>query len=245
MFIGGGNDSTKFSQSPYGSLVTASFFNTPRAVIVHSAVKVNYNVSNSLVLQKFAPSFISATIALARFAGVEPQVNGTWKNVGIIGLKHELTQPQRIQALQGGVFHYRKVTGLNYVINEQINSMQQNTNIISGNGDSPQISIERIKMQLNKELMMNAATNEQFIGGNLATASAEDIRLFVIAYLTTRTVDPNNAAKRDNLIISFQNIKIQFVQDYWMIQYSFVPNGPVNKMFFTGLILDPNIQIGF
>ena len=245
VFIGGGNDSTKFSQSPYGSLVTASFFNTPRAVIVHSAVKVNYNVSNSLVLQKFAPSFISATIALARFAGVEPQVNGTWKNVGIIGLKHELTQPQRIQALQGGVFHYRKVTGLNYVINEQINSMQQNTNIISGNGDSPQISIERIKMQLNKELMMNAATNEQFIGGNLATASAEDIRLFVIAYLTTRTVDPNNAAKRDNLIISFQNIKIQFVQDYWMIQYSFVPNGPVNKMFFTGLILDPNIQIGF
>lgn len=242
VFIGGGNDSTKFTQS-LGSIPTAQFFNTPRAVVVHSAVKVPYAVAGGNIQYKFAPSFISACLAMARFSGVEPQVNGTWKTVRITGLKHELSSAQRVTALQSGVLHYRKVTNLGYVINEQVNTMQININTIATNGDSPQISIERIKMQLNKELQLNAAV--RFVGGNLATASSEDVRLFVVEYLGTRTVDPNNAAKRDNLIMSFQDIKIKFVQDYWDIQYGFVPNGPINKVFFTGLILDPNIQIGF
>ena len=237
VFIGGGNDNTRFTQSPYGSIPVAAFYNTPRAVVVHSAVKVPYQTFGGQLQYKFAPTFISAAIAMARFSGVEPQVNGTWKTVGIYGLKHELSQPQRVQALQAGVFHYRKVTGLGYAINEQINTMQQNSNTVATNGDSPQISIERIKMQLNKELIQNAAI--RFVGGNLDTASATDVTTFVTGYLQGRTVTPTV----DNLIISFAQVKAVFTQDYWQVTYGFVPNGPVNKMFFTGAILDPNFQI--
>jgi hypothetical protein len=115
--------------------------------------------------------------------------------------------------------------------------MQNNNLLISANGQSPEIQIMRIIHQINKELKINATT--RFVGGNLFTASAEEIKLFTEGYLQSRSV----RALQDNLIIRFENVKVELVNDYWNIEYCFVPNGPINKLFFTGYILDPNIKL--
>jgi hypothetical protein len=114
--------------------------------------------------------------------------------------------------------------------------MQKNDILVTANGDSYEVSIERIKAQLNKELVLNSRV--LFVGGNYSTSSAEDVKLFTENYLTFRTVRPGV----DNLIVSFENVKVRLSGDAWEVSFGFVPNGPTNKLFFTGIILDANIS---
>ncbi len=230
--IGGGYDSSEF-KGENGSLGIAKYFNSSKMICVHGGI----NIAGNNGVTKELPSIYHAALYLGRTAGLEPQVPSTWKDINILSPIHELSKKERELALMGGVVHQRYVDGRGWVINQSINTLQQNEQLYLPNGDSYEVSIERIKMQLNKELILSSRLS--FVGGNLNTASSEDVKVFTEGYLYSRTARPN----LDNLIINFRDVTVSLVNDCWKINYGFTPNSPINKMFFTGVMLDSNISI--
>jgi len=231
LFIGGGNNSLQFDGIG-GSIESAQYFNSPFVVVVHSGFRVNLPFSPQ---KKDKSSVYSAAMALGRIAGLQPQVPGTFKTVRVKEWQHQLTQRERERALQAGVLHFRYVPQLGYVINQAINTLQKNTQLYLADGTSPEISIMRIASQLNKEIVLNA--RPIFIGGNLNISSPADVKVFIEGYLTKKTATSIN----DNLILRFEKVDVRQTQDYYEVSYCFVANGPLNKMFVTGFILDSNL----
>ena len=230
--IGGGHGKDQF-QGQDGSLDTAKYYDSAKMICVHGGVKVPSTAGG----EKELASIYHAALYLGRTAGLEPQVPSTWKDILISSPVHELSKKERQLALMGGVIHQRYVEGKDWVINQSINTLQRNEVLFLPDGDSYEVSIERIRSQINKELIYNSRI--KFVGGNLNTASAEDVKVFTEGYLYSRTVRPN----LDNLIMSFRDVKVTLQGDAWKIGYAFVPNSPINKLFFTGVMLDANISI--
>jgi hypothetical protein len=216
------------------SLLAAEQLDDELVTLVHGNCHLatgagNYRVGSSLYL---------TALVLGRIAGLPPQVPGTWKDIDILGTDSKLKYAQRLTALEGGVLHLRNVGG-EWVISQSINTRQENSQLINADASSGEISIERVKQQLVKEMviesrsMRDANGNRVFIGGNKGTATAEDVKSFVEGYLQRRCVKQNT----DNLIITFKNVVVKELEDGWDINFGFVANGPVNKMFFTGTML--------
>ena len=160
----------------------------------------------------------------------------TFKALKIAKFNHPLGLKQREKALKYGVIHNRTVPGIGNVVNQAINTLQNNTQLINPDGTSPEISIMRIGAQLNKELILNM--RPLFVGNNWGKASPADVKTYVEGYLLGKTVTSN----QDNLILSFKNVTVRLIDDYYDIKYGFVPNGPINKLFVTGFMLDANLS---
>ena len=239
LFVGAGSNNNEFTRpsSSDGSLQIAKYYNSAQVVAVHSGIKIPGVLSGSGVAFKYKSSLYHAALVCGRTAGLEPQVPVTYKDLRISGLQHELKKSERELALLSGVLHSRNQPNLGWIVNQGINTLQQNANLITAEGKSPEIQIMRIIHQINKELIINGTV--RFVGGNLNTASAEEVKSFVEGYLTTRTA----TRLADNLIITFNSVKVVLEQDYWKVSYCFVPNSPINRVFFTGFILDPKIEI--
>lgn len=231
MFVGGGLDHTKFNGAADASVNVAQSFNDKRVVVVHSGIKMPSS-SQGQVTYKLLPSIYHAALWCGRTAGLDSEVPPTYKDIRISGLIDELNKSDRELALQAGTGHTRFVEGLGWVINQGINTLQVNTNLINQDGSSPEISVIRIEDQLNKELVMNSSV--LFIGTNIGQITASDIKTWVEGYLLSKV---------GNLIVGFQNVTVSLTADYWNINYCFFVNSPINKLFYTGVILDPNISI--
>jgi hypothetical protein len=226
-FIGGGYSSNELNGTN-GSLDIAKSYNSKNTIVVHSGI-VRPKIGGG---EQKLSSFYHAAIALGRTAGLEPQVPTTWKDLDISYPIHDLNKSEREKCLLGGVWHLRFVNGKNWIVNQSINTLQKNDNLVDTEGNSYELSIERINAQLIKELCLNSRV--LFVGGNYSTASPIDVKLFTENYLTFRTV--NNG--KDNLIISFQDVKVSLDGDAWNVTFGYVPNGPINKLLFTGVTLD-------
>ena len=231
--IGGGIDDTRFVGHQFGSIETAQFYDSPYVSVVHSGAKIpRFSNPNSL---KTLPAIYHAAVYTGIMAGLQPQTPGTFKKTRLNNFNHVLTTNQRKLALQNGVVHNRFVAGIGNVINQSINTMQNNSQLYNRDGTSFEQSIMSISAQLNKEISLNL--RKFFIGGNLNTSSPEDVKLFIESYLLGKV-----ATKiEDNLIIAFKEVRVKQDQDFYDITYKFAPNGPVNKMFSTGFIFDPKI----
>lgn len=232
MVVGGGKDQTAFTGSS-GSIGIAQYFDSTIAIVVHSGDE--FTKPDGSGTKRLDTIYVAANV-LGRIAGLEPQTPATFKNIKLKNPLHLLTKSQREIALQSGVLHLRDVAQKGMVINQAINSLQKNTQLINQDGTSFEISIMRIAAQLNKELSLNLRA--QFIGGNLNTASPSIVKNFIEGYLLTRTA----TTITDNLILRFENVVVKQKQDYYDISYGFVPNGPLNKMFVTGFMLDANLS---
>lgn len=232
LVIGGGYDKEYFSGSN-GSIGIAQYFNSARVCVVHSGIsKAKYGGG-----EKNLPSIYHAALYLGRTAGLDPQVPTTWKDINILKPQHELSKKERELALMAGVIHTKFVDGKGWVINQSINTLQRNDVLFLPDGDSYEVSIERIKNQLNKEIILGSRIT--FVGGNLATSSAESVKLYVEGYLESKKV----VNGIDNLIITSRDVSVKLVGDSWEIRYGFVANSPINKLFITGTMLDANINI--
>lgn len=237
-YVGAGYDSTKLKGAADASHEVAATLNSDSMVVVHSGIKmVNPQAGSNGLAFKFLPSIYHAAMHCGRKLGLPPQVPATWKSLRIAGLAHEMTKPQREAALQAGVAHSRHVTGKGYVINQSITSLQRNAYMMNSDGSTPEQSIKAVAGQLNKELI---AESMEFIGSNAGTIGAEDIKNFIEGYLLSRTAKPETG--QDNLILGFKNVTVRQVQDTWEVRYGFLVNTPINKIFYTGVALDPNLQ---
>ena len=95
-----------------------------------------------------------------------------------------------------------------------------------------EVSIALIKAQLNKDMVLDA--EQRFCGGNAFSASPQTVKNFVETKLQSLTTTSDS----DNLIVDWKNVKVVAKNGNYFTTYDFVPNVPVNKLFFTGNILD-------
>ena len=164
-------------------------------------------------------------------AGEVPQTPLTFKRTGYDNFKYSLKQKEREKALQAGIMHTRNVNGY-WVINQGVTTLQDNKQTYAQDGQSLELSIALIKAQLNKELIIDAG--DRFTGKNVGTVSAETVKNFVETKLQSLTV----SGGEDNLIIDWKNVKVVVKNTDFFCTYDFVPNVPLNKVFFTGNVLD-------
>jgi hypothetical protein len=235
MFIGGGKDSTKFSGSSDASKEVAVGFDTSLITVVHSGIKMPKPANSGIgVAYKNLDSIYHAALHCGIHAGLAVQVPATYKAIKISGLLHMLTKSQRVNALTWGVEHTRQKNG-KWIINQGITTLQKNTYLINTDGSTPSTQVIRVAGQLNKELI---ADTEQFIGQNGGTVDAVDLKSHIEGFLLDRTAKKN----QDNYILGWKNVTVRLVQDYWEINYGFYLNPEINKVFTTGIALDPNLN---
>ena len=155
----------------------------------------------------------------------------TFKRLGYQSFAYDLKKREREKALQAGIMHTRNVSGY-WCVNQGITTLQDNKQTIALDGQSFELSIELIKAQMNKELILEGQT--RFTGQTAAQATPESVKNFTETKLESFVATMGN----DNLIISWRNVKVTANNGDYFIYYDFVPNVPVNKTFFVGNILD-------
>lgn len=225
---GGSSDSDLFGESD-SSQAIAKYYDSEQVVVVHGAPIVNRKDGNGT---KELPSIYLAAAIIGLAAGQAPQQPLTFKRVGYQSFKYDLKKKEREKALQAGIMHVRNLSGY-WCVNQGITTIQDNKKSIASNGQTMELSIALIKAQLNKELIVDSAN--RFIGDTSAVnASPQTIKNFTETKLSSLTAKTGE----DNLLKSWKNVKVVQKNSDFQITYDFAPNLPVNKLFFTGNILD-------
>jgi hypothetical protein len=234
MFYGGGKDATEFS-SASGSLAQALYFNSNQVLVVHGdALKASNKAATGF---RQWVTLYKAAVVLGRIAGLQPQVPGTFKSIGIEGEVHNLTEQEKEQALDAGVLATIFDGDFSYFsILQAVNTLQNNANLINADGTSFSHQLERIKSQLNKDIEVNAKVQllGQPNGVNRNTLSANFVKNWTESFLETKRA----TASEDNLIIDYQNVVVTRVEDYYEVSYEFIPNTEITKIFFEGILKD-------
>lgn len=236
MIVAAGNDRNTFTTQ---SISAANTYDTDRVIVVHGGVKVTSNAVGTGFREKSV--LYKAAAAIGRIAGIEPQTPVTFKGLSYAAELHSLTKSEKEQALDNGILatHFDGDIGA-FTVLQGVNSLQRNRNVINLDGTSHSIQLKRIAAQLNKEIEINIKVSllgNQKLGPNRNTVSPEVIEEWIKAYLQRKTATDTT----DNLILGFSDITVEIIQDAYSVNYSFIPNFEVNKIFVVGLIIDPNL----
>lgn len=233
LVIPGGKDDTDLFGDTNCSQSIAKYYNSEQVVVIHGAPIVNRKDGNGT--KQLAPIYLAAAI-IGLNAGMAPQTPLTFQRIGYQSFVYDLKKKEREKALQAGIMHVRNVSGY-WCINQGITTLQDNKKTIANDGQSMELSIALIKAQLNKEMIVEGAT--RFSGKNASQASPQTVKNFVETKLSSLTASTDN----DNLIIAWKNVKVSAKNSDYFVTYDFQPNVPVNKVFFTGNILDFEVNV--
>lgn len=233
MVIPGGSSDTDLFGESGSSQSIAKYYNSGQVAVIHGSPIVNRKDGNGT---KTLPSIYLAAAIIGLNAGKSPQSPLTFQRVGYQSFVYDLKKKEREKALQAGIMHVRNVSGY-WCINQGVTTLQDNKRTIAADGQSMELSIELIKAQLNKELIIDGAT--RFTGKTAAQASPQTVKNFVETKLQSLTA----TADSDNLILSWKNVKVSAKNSDYFVTYDFQPNLPVNKIFFTGNILDFQVTV--
>lgn len=233
MFVPAGGDDTELFGDIDSAEAIAKHFNSENVVAVFGSPEVTRKDGNGT--KYLNPIYLTATI-IGLVAGGQPQTPLTFKRTGYQNYKYNLKKRERERALQAGILHVRNINGY-YCINQGITTLLDNKKTIANDGQSLELSIAIIKAQLNKELVLEAEV--RFCGSNAATASPQTVKNFVETKLASLTA----TSDQDNLIVDWKNVKTVAKNSEYFTTYDFVPNVPVNKLFFTGNIMDFSVTV--
>lgn len=229
---GGESDDDLFGESDCSQAI-AKYYNSGQVVVTHGAPITTRKDGNGT--KTLLPIYLAATI-VGMAAGQAPQTPLTFQRVGYQSFVYDLKKKEREKALQAGIMHVRNISGY-WCVNQGVTTLQDNKKTIANDGQSMELSIELIKAQLNKEMIIDAAT--RFTGKTSSQASPQTVKNFVETKLNSVTASTDS----DNLIVSWKNVKVSAKNSDYFITYDFIPNIPVNKLFFTGNILDFNLDV--
>jgi len=229
---GGENGDDLFGESNSSEAI-AKFYNSGQAVVVHGAPVITRKDQNGT--KQLNTIYLAAAI-VGLNAGMAAQTPLTFKRVGYQSFAYDLKKKEREEALQAGIMHVRNVSGY-WCVNQGITTLLDNKKTIADDGQSFELSVELIKAQLNKELILEGQT--RFTGQTVAQASPQSVKNFTETKLASLVAYPGD----DNLLVSWKNVKVVAKNSDYYITYDFVPNIPVNKTFFIGNILDFSVEI--
>ena len=236
LVVAGGNDANTFMSQ---SVAAANSFNSDRVIVVHGGVEVNVQGGTG---RRDKDATYKTAAVLGRMCGLTPQTPITFKLLSYAAEKHALSDSEKEIALKEGVLctaYDYELQGFGIVAG--INTLQANSYVINNDGKSHLISLKRIAAQLNKELEFNAKVEllgNQTSGPNRNTLSAPIATAWARNFLKRKEATDT----QDNLIISSQDITATFNQDVLQLNYSFVANTEINKIFMTGTIIDPSLN---
>jgi len=209
--------------------------NDENVAVSYPGVYLNFTGNNVL----YPPTYHAALLT-GLAAGLPPQVPLTHKLLSVQGFEINttdgvLTLPQRSDLIDKGVLFSRNIEGIGFAVNKGINSIQgQNLRqLLETDNRSHEISIVRIKQQIQKELRINGA--KVFPGTNRNRPSQSDVQSFMVSYLNSKVATKQN----DNLLISWDpsSLEVTLDQDAWFVSWSGVPNTPINFIFFTNVFV--------
>lgn len=233
LMVGGGKDRDKF-QGTNSSVAIAQHFDSCRTIVAHAGVKKSISGKTGF---KSYPAIYKAALVLGRIAGLEPQVPVTNKQLDMDGDLHPMNSKEMDIALDNGVLYTKADSDLGgFVVAYDINSIQNNANIINEDGTSYLISLERIKSQLDKEIIINSKITllGQKNGVNRKTLSDVDLKQWLDGFLTSKTATDT----QDNLILGARNIVVTRIGDGYIANYDFIPNLEISKLFFIGSVTE-------
>jgi len=230
LIVGGGVDESKFSTD---SIAMANSFNSNRVIVVHGSVK---QTSKALASgYRVWPPVYHAAVVLGRICGLQPQVPITNKQISVGGLVHNLTKREQELALDNGVLvtisdQYRG----GFKVLQGVNTLLDNKVLFNSLGKSHSIQFERITAQINRELIVNSERDllNQENGVNVNTLSPGLLKTWTETYLQSRVA----VTLSDNLLLSFRNVTVTRVDDYYKVTYGIVVNNEINKIFYTGYL---------
>jgi hypothetical protein len=229
LVIGGEADEDAFDDS----LAMAVDLDSNRAIVVHGAVKqTSKSLSNGY---RVWPPVYHAAMVLGRICGLQPQVPVTNKQIGIDGVVHNLTKKEQEQALDSGLLvtvndQFRG----GFKVLQGVNTLQDNKELFNELGQSFSVQFERITAQINRELIINSETDllNQENGVNVNTLSPGLLKSWTETYLMSRVANVDT----DNLLLSFRNVTVTRVDDYYKVTYGIVVNNEITKIFYTGFL---------
>lgn len=233
MVVAAGYDKSEFAGASGTSEATAKFYNSDKVITVHGAAKETSKAGFLVRSQLY-----KAAAALGRLAGVAPQTPLTFKNIAIDGEIHSLTDSEKEYALSVGILttHFDSELGY-FVIQQGINTLQNNQYLINEDGTTFDVAVKRIEAELNKQICIRAKQvffAKDSTGPNRTTVSAENVKAWLEGFLQNKVA----TSLTDNLITRFGNINVEYQGDNIYVTYEFVPNLPISKMIVTGTLLD-------
>ena len=215
------------------SVAMAETLNSNRVIAVHGSVKM----TSKAVASGFRtwPAIFHAAMVLGRICGLPPQVPVTNKQISVDGVTHNVTKKSQETALDAGLVvtiadQFRG--GLKVL--QGVNTLQDNENLFNNLGQSVSIQFERITSQFNRELIINSEIDllGQNNGVNVNTLSPKLLKSWTENYLLSRTATTDV----DNLLLSFRNVTVTRVEDYYKVNYGIVVNNEITKIFYTGFL---------
>lgn len=230
LVIGGGADEATFTTA---TLVMAPALNSNRSIVVHGAIKQRSKAVAS-GFRVWPPAY-HAAVVLGRVCGLQPQIPVTNKQISVDGLVHNLTKKTQEIALDNGILvtvsdQYRG----GFKVLQGVNTLQDNKVLFNSLGKSHSIQFERITAQINRELIINSEIDllGQANGVNVNTLSPGLLKTWTETYLMSRVA----ATLEDNLLLSFRNVTVTRVDDYYRVTYGIVVNNEITKIFYTGYL---------
>ena len=156
-----------------------------------------------------------------------------------LALKNLSEKDQKIAQKYGVLWTKYDMSG-EWIIGQSISTLQNNNFMINSDGTSYEVSVMRIAGQLNKEIVYNSYIDlmKSENGPNRGSISPAILEAWLKKYLKSKTVSDINPS---NLILGFEQIVIKVNQDAYEITYGFFANTPINKLLWTGLMLDKNL----
>lgn len=228
MVVPGGADDTDLFGVSNTSQAIAKYYDSEQVICVHgSPVVERKDKAGDKALE---PIYLAADI-IGMAAGAAPQTPLTFKRTGYNAFVYDLKKKEREKALQAGILHVRNVSGY-WCVNQGINTLQNNLQMVAADGQTYEISVALIKAQINKELIIDS--QNRFVGQTAAQASPQSVKNFTETKLASFVAAPG----ADNLIITWKNVKVSARNGNYHTTYDFVPNVPLNKLFFIGNMLD-------
>lgn len=234
MFVPAGGTDTDLFGDTNTSQSVAKYYNDAKVVVVHGNPQVP-RLDNPRDVKTLPAVYLAADI-IGLNAGMAAQTPLTFKQVGFSSFQYDLKRKEREKALQAGIMHVRNVSG-NWIVNQGITSLQDNRQTYDPQGNSLELSIELIKAQVNKELIMEA--ERRFVGLNVGQATPQSVKNFTETKLQSLVAEFDN----DNLILGWKNVRVVAKNSDYYVNYDFIPNVPINKVFFVGNVLDFSVAV--
>jgi hypothetical protein len=233
LVVAGGADKTTFTGAN-SSILAAQTIDDEKAIVVHGKCKIkNRNTSG----YKTYSQLYKAALITGRLCGLAPQVPVTWKALSIDGEVHILSDSEIENAISNGVLYTNYDYELNnFVVGLDINTLQDNDNLVNDDGTSYNIAVNRITSQLNRLIVV--AAKQRFFSGengpNRNTVTPEDIQSWLEGFLQAQTA----TTLKDNLILRAGNVVVSISGTSYYVSYEFVPNFEVAQIIFTGTLLE-------
>jgi len=208
------------------SIGYAETFDSEKVITVHGSIqKVSRLAASGFRVWE---QFFHTAYNVGRILGLAPQVPLTFKSLDIDGLVAPLNSKDQEKADEAGVLVTVFDEDFGKFINlHDVNTLQDSDFVLTNAGTSHLIQIERIKAQLNKELIINAKLDllSDPNGVNRSSLTEEDAVEWTKGYL---------GRKMGSLIVAWRNVTAVTSGDFLFITYEASPNTEIKGIFFTG-----------